>query len=80
MTFSGKYPCPACKAIAEKKNSEQRQKALTLEKYDKKFLPPLVLPAFKLNFSTLSHPDFSVSFQSYSDSPPIPPPRSALIS
>ncbi|MCE0524194.1 MAG: hypothetical protein LV480_14910 [Methylacidiphilales bacterium] len=78
MTFSGQYPCPICKAIAEKKNSEQ-QKALVLGKYDKKFFSPVAIHAFKRISSDFDYPDFVVSFRVHSDSPPIPPPRTALI-
>jgi len=78
MTFSGKYPCPICKAIAEKKNSEQ-QKALALGKYDKKFFPPLAIQALKLVSSDLDYPEFFISFRVRGDSPPTPPPRTALI-
>jgi hypothetical protein len=49
MTFSGQYPCPICKAIAEKKSSEQ-QKSLALDKYEKKFVLPLTFSRFQLNF------------------------------
>jgi hypothetical protein len=78
MTFSGKYPCELCKAIAEEKSSQQ-QKMLGLDKLQKKFLRPTEI-------SALSGPlakDFayalaSFSFSSRPTAPPAPPPRSAL--
>ena len=79
MTFSGQYPCSICKAIADKKNSEQQQKALALEKHEKKVLPAIVIASFKVTFSTISYPDLVVSFHDHHDSPPSPPPRSALV-
>jgi hypothetical protein len=79
MTFSGQYPCAICKAIAERKNSEQ-QKSLALEKYDKKFTGPVSvgLATVEPNIS-LTHYLVYVSFlRSRNDTPPTPPPRLAL--
>src|SRR5271155_1916960 len=39
MTFSGQYPCAICKALAEKKNSEN-QKLLDVDKHAPKFFAP----------------------------------------
>jgi len=80
MTFSGEYPCPICKAIAEKKTSEQ-QKTLALGKYEKKFLPlPLpLLGAVEVAGASFSFPELRVLLQSWSDSPAAPPPRFARV-
>jgi hypothetical protein len=77
MTFSGRYPCPICKAIAEKKSSEQ-QKSLTLEKYDKKYPLPVSIAVAGPTAATCQYGDFSTIFFSRSDVPPKPPPRPAL--
>jgi hypothetical protein len=77
MTFSGQYPCKMCKVIAEKKNSEQ-QKALSLEKYDKKFLPLPAIELVAVSSSPTTFPSFISYLQSRSDCPPTPPPRSLL--
>jgi hypothetical protein len=77
MTFSGQYPCPICKAIAEKKSSEQ-QKSLALDKYEKKFVLPLTFSRFHLNVFDVEFTEFSAVFSSRTETPPAPPPRSAL--
>ncbi len=77
MTFSGEYPCAICKAIAEKKNSEQ-QKAVGLQKYEKKFTFPLAIAAIALKVSAMEYPDFSAAPVSRSETPPTPPPRPTL--
>jgi nitrate reductase beta subunit len=76
MTFSGHYPCALCKAIASRKRSDQ-QKALALEKYDKKF----VLPG---ETSTYASPSLEVIYSSpavvlrdRNIVPWLPPPRPA---
>ena len=77
MSFSGDYPCTICKALAEKKRTDQ-QKALALEKYDKKFValddtaiePPAI--------GDYRHFALDSVFLSRSDVPPVPPPRSVL--
>ena len=76
MTFSGQYPCPICKAIAEKKSSEQ-QKALTLEKYEKKFPIPVVVTVASPKVTTFQYEDCLVRFHSRTETPPAPPPRLA---
>lgn len=78
MTFSGKYPCAICKALAERKSSEQ-QKSLTLDKYEKKFVLPLAIEAARPGHTTLEHADFSFVFTTRVETPPAPPPRPALI-
>jgi hypothetical protein len=77
MTFSGEYPCPICKAIAERKNAEQ-QKDLALGKYDKKYPPPVVAeePA-PPKAGEVAYLDFLFTFSSRVETPPTPPPRSA---
>ena len=77
MTFSGQYPCPICKAIAEKKNSEQ-EKTFALDKYDKKFCPPVAVafaapPVSDFAYATVTH-----SLRPWSEPPPTPPPRPVL--
>jgi len=78
MTLSGKYPCPICKAIAEKKQSEDN-KVATLFSHEKKlFSAALVL---KAKFVACSPQRFVFRerfFQDWSESPPTPPPRPAL--
>jgi hypothetical protein len=78
MTLSGQYPCPICKAIAEKKNSEQG-KLISLDKYDKKFCPPAAMAAVALPLPVLiSYADSRASLRFRSETPPTPPPRSVL--
>jgi hypothetical protein len=78
MTLSGKYPCPICKEIAEKKSSEQ-QKSLAFDKYEKKFTPPLTMTlTLRPTFSLIRHAGYLSSLASRTEAPPSPPPRSAL--
>ncbi len=78
MTLSGDYPCDLCKAIAEKKSSEQ-QKALALDKHDKKFLPPIVLASPRPGLpSSLVYLERTAILHFRGDSPDAPPPRTAL--
>ena len=77
MTFSGQYPCEICKAIAEKKNSE-KQKALALEKYEKKFLPPIALALTPPLFAPVSYLRDVTLLKFRSETPPTPPPRRTL--
>ena len=76
MTFSGKYPCALCKAIAEKKESE-RLRLCAMEKYEKKFFSPVSLPSTELVASPIQYPDFLISFKARTEPPPTPPPRFA---
>lgn len=78
MTFSGHYPCALCKAIAEKKNSEQ-QKSFVLAKYDKKFLTSIAVCSFRLQSSEIVYFETTGSLRFRSDAPSVPPPRTALI-
>ena len=77
MTFSGQYPCPICKAIAERKSSEQ-QKDFALNKYDKKFPLPVVAAVALPKVSDLSYMEPLFVFSSRTESPLTPPPRDAL--
>ena len=78
MTFSGEYPCSLCKAIAEKKNSDQQQKALALKKHEKKVVSSLL--SFEPRTVTVSSQTFvslAQFFEPRSEAPPTPPPRLA---
>jgi hypothetical protein len=77
MTLSGQYPCPICKAIAEKKNSEQ-EKTFTLDKVDKKFCPPLAVAFAVPPVSDFAYATLTPSLRPWSESPPTPPPRFVL--
>ena len=77
MTFSGKYPCAMCKAIAEKKSSEQ-QKALAFDKYDKKFIAAATSAiATRQTIVSNAYPEFRVSLDFRTEAPLLPPPRRA---
>lgn len=76
MTFSGKYPCALCKAIAERQEAERLQ-LCAMEKYEKKFFPPVSLPKVELFVVKIQYPDFLMSFQVRAEPPPTPPPRFA---
>ncbi|MCE0498670.1 MAG: hypothetical protein LV481_12060 [Methylacidiphilales bacterium] len=75
MTFSGEYPCPICKMIAEKKQTE-KEKALEIGKDKQKFLTAEtaaarpVFPASAPDYAALRH-----YLTTWSQAPPIPPPR-----
>jgi len=78
MTFSGQYPCAMCKAIAEKKRSDDN-KVATLFSHEKKLFPATLV--MKAKFVVGSPQSFVFReriFQDWSESPPTPPPRSAL--
>jgi hypothetical protein len=77
MTFSGKYPCSICKAIAEHKSADQH-KVLALDTNEKKFPLPSELIVVRPSASALTYPDFVSLFQLRSEAPPTPPPQSAL--
>ena len=77
MTFSGKYPCAICKAIAEKKQSEN-EKICSLEKYDKKFFPPVAVALPPPDAAAFQHAGYLSSLQTRAEPPPTPPPRPAL--
>ncbi len=77
MTFSGEYPCPICKAIAEKKQTEN-EKALAIGKEKQKFLAvdaaPVrpVLPETAAEYAPLRQ-----YLIARTEAPPNPPPRPA---
>ncbi len=77
MTFSGQYPCELCKAIAEKKSSEQ-QKFLGLDKQQKKFLPPIAVIPFHPAETEFTYVRESRASSTRPVAPPTPPPRSTL--
>ena len=77
MTFSGKYPCEICKALAEKKQAEN-DKICSLDKLEKKFFPPVALALAKPVATVVQYRDVVNFFPDRADSPPTPPPRSAL--
>ena len=77
MTFSGQYPCAICKAITEKKQGEDN-KILSLNKYDKKFFPPVAIEVARPQSSFLHFSVCLNSLQFRSEPPPTPPPRLAL--
>ncbi len=77
MTLSGQYPCPLCKAIAEKKQSEDNKVAALFQHEKKLFAPGLVAVA---PWRTSLPQTFAVAepfFQTRSETPPTPPPRFA---
>ncbi len=76
MTFSGHYPCEICKALAEKKQTEN-EKICSLDKYDKKFFPPLAVEVPLPGAAPITHAGYFASLQCLSEAPPTPPPRLA---
>jgi hypothetical protein len=77
MTFSGQYPCAICKALAEKKQSENN-KICSLEKYEKKFFPPVAVALARPDAIPLQYPVYLSSLQTRAEPPPTPPPRQVL--
>jgi hypothetical protein len=77
MTFSGQYPCEICKAIAEKKQSEN-DKICSLEKYEKKFFPPIAVVLARPKGTPFRYADYLSFLQVRSEPPPTPPPRLGL--
>jgi len=77
MTFSGQYPCALCKAIAEKKQS-QNIKIATLQKETKKRLSSALAASLPDRAGSpqvfLPRDEF---LQTWSEAPPTPPPRFA---
>jgi hypothetical protein len=77
MTFSGKYPCPICKEIAEKRQAE-KEKALVIATEKQKILAeeaeasgPCLTP------TPADYPVLRQGLILRSEPPPIPPPRFA---
>jgi hypothetical protein len=77
MTFSGQYPCEICKALAEKKQSEN-DKICSLEKVEKKFFSSVAVVLAHPNAVPLRYADYLTSLQTRAEAPPTPPPRPAL--
>jgi hypothetical protein len=77
MTFSGDYPCSICKALAEKRSTEQ-QKSLALEKYDKKFVTLATVSLAPPASAVRRYPVLSSALSFRLDAPPVPPPRPVL--
>jgi hypothetical protein len=75
MTFSGQYPCPLCKAIAEKKQEENTKLAITFKHEKKLFSQNLVVEARSIAISRQTFAVREPFFQTRSEAPPIPPPR-----
>ena len=78
MTFSGKYPCEICHAIAEKKQQSEKDPWIALEKYDKKFLPPVTIVPVEPSSEPVAYMPVSKQLQFRTEVPPTPPPRAAL--
>lgn len=76
MTFSGQYPCPICKTIQEKKQSENNN-LCAIEKYEKKFFPPLAIGVMQPQPMQVEYPNLVQAFTGHSEAPPTPPPRFA---
>jgi len=77
MTFSGQYPCPICKAIAEKKQEENTKLAVTFSHEKKLFSPGLAVAARSTTFSPQTFVVREQFLQTRSEAPPTPPPRIA---
>ena len=78
MTFSGKYPCAICKAIAEKQQAEN-DRICSLDKYEKKFTPPLAITLAPPAAAPVRYADYLGFWQSRTEVPPLPPPRPVLV-
>jgi hypothetical protein len=77
MTFSGQYPCPICKAIAEKKQEENTKFATTFKHEKKLFSPGVVVEARAVAISRQTFTVRDQFLQTRSEAPPTPPPRIA---
>ena len=77
MTFSGQYPCPLCKAIAEKKQEENTKFAATFKHEKKLFSHGFVVEARSIAVSPQIFAIREPFFQTRSEAPPTPPPRFA---
>lgn len=76
MTFSGKYPCAMCKALAEKKQAEN-DKIASVEKDAKKFFAAVTDEVEGPVVADLHYPDFPTALETRAEAPPSPPPRFA---
>jgi hypothetical protein len=77
MTFSGKYPCPLCRAIAEKRQSEDNKIAALFKHEKKLFSPGLTVDTPQMIPSPQTYAVWEPVFQTRSEAPPTPPPRFA---
>jgi hypothetical protein len=77
MTFSGQYPCPICKALAEKKNTEQ-QKLLEIDKKPVKFLSIALASRVTFFPSPCAWEDAAQEATQRPLQPPSPPPRTII--
>ena len=77
MTLSGKYPCAMCKAIVEKKNSENT-KVAALFQHEKQILAAGVQVVKRsAPVSAQAFAARNLFLQVRSEAPPVPPPRFA---
>jgi hypothetical protein len=77
MTFSGDYPCPICKAIAEKQQTE-KEKALEIGKDKQKFfVEETEASGPRLAAAPSDYPVLRQGLVLRSEPPPVPPPRFA---
>jgi hypothetical protein len=75
MTFSGKYPCAMCKAIAEKRSSDDA-KTFILAKHDKLVVAQgCTLRPLASTSSDEFHAVRESFLQFRAEAPPVPPPR-----
>lgn len=77
MTFSGQYPCALCKAIADKKESDNAKVATLFQHEKKQVSSPLLAGARPVTISPQDFVVWSQFFQTRSEAPPDPPPRFA---
>lgn len=77
QTFDGEHPCDLCKSIHAAKHQEKKQEAVSIT-----FKPDLICAARKVTLrphcTDFLFFDLRTSASIRSDSPPTPPPRSAL--
>jgi len=77
MTFSGKYPCEICKAIAEKKQAAN-DKLCSIEKHEKKFFAPVTATISRPPSGAIFHASHLSHLETRTEPPPTPPPRFVL--
>ncbi len=75
MTFSGQYPCPLCKAIAARKQSQDKKIAALFKHENKIVSPCLLAPAARSVATPQIFATHEAVFRTRSDVPPTPPPR-----
>jgi len=78
MTFSGQYPCPICKAIAEEKKAENA-KFCSFSKEVKKISTALSVRLIEPEARPVTYFDRVSEPRFRNDSPTTPPPRFALL-